>query len=73
MQVKPGDVVELGGLNAFDGLGYNFPQVVIGTELFIIAQEQDVAFVDESPLAVASSYRVAQDRTPAGASLSPRI
>lgn len=46
-QVKPGDVVELGGLNAFDGLGYNFPQVVIGTELFIIAQEQDVCFVDE--------------------------
>jgi hypothetical protein len=47
MQVKPGDVVELGGLNAFDGLGYNFPQVVIGTETFIIAQEQDVAFVDD--------------------------
>ncbi len=47
VQVKLGDVVELGGLNAFDGLGYNFPQVVIGTETFIIAQEQDICFVDE--------------------------
>ena len=47
MQVKAGDVVELGGLNAFDGEGYNFPQVVIGTETFIMAQEQDVCFVDE--------------------------
>lgn len=46
-QVKPGDVVELGGLNAFDGLGYNFPQVMIGTDTFIIAQEQDVCFIDE--------------------------
>lgn len=46
-QVRPGDVVELGGLNAYDGLGYNFPQVVIGTETFLICQEQDVCFVDE--------------------------
>ena len=46
-QVKVGDVVELGGLNAYDGQGYNFPQVTIGTETFIIVQEQDVAGVVE--------------------------
>lgn len=65
MQVKPGDVVELGGLNVFDGLGYNFPQVVIGTELFIIAQEQDVAFVDDGATVPEASWCCA--------SLSPRI
>lgn len=47
-EVKVGDVVELGGLNAYDGQGYNFPQVMIGTETFLIAQEQDVCFVDET-------------------------
>jgi hypothetical protein len=46
-QVKPGDIVELGGLNAYDGQGYNFPQITIGTETFIIVQEQDVCFVCE--------------------------
>jgi hypothetical protein len=45
--VKPGDIVELGGLNAYDGQGYNFPQITIGTETFLIVQEQDVCFVDE--------------------------
>ncbi len=48
-EVRPGDVVELGGLNVFDGQGYNFPQVMIGTERFLIAQEQDVCFVHEQP------------------------
>lgn len=47
-EVKPGDIVELGGLNAYDGQGYNFPQVTIGTETFLIAQEQDVCFVDDT-------------------------
>lgn len=46
-QVKVGDIVELGGLNAYDGAGYNFPQVTIGTETFIVAQEQDVAGIVE--------------------------
>ncbi len=46
-QLRIGDVVELGGLNAFDGQGYNFPQVMIGTQRYLIAQEQDVAFVHE--------------------------
>ncbi len=47
-EIKPGDVIELGGLNAYDGQGYNFPQVVIGTERFLICQEQDVAFVHDA-------------------------
>lgn len=46
-EVKPGDVIELGGLNIFDGEGYNFPQVIIATERFLICQEQDVCFVHE--------------------------
>lgn len=46
-QLKPGDVVELGGLNVFDGQGYSFPQVIIGTQVHLICQEQDVAFVHE--------------------------
>lgn len=44
-EVRVGDVVELGGLNVFDGEGYQFPQVVIGTELFLIVTERDVAGV----------------------------
>lgn len=43
--VKPGDVVELGGLNAFDGEGYSFPRVMIGTELHLLCSEKDVAIV----------------------------
>jgi co-chaperonin GroES (HSP10) len=46
-ELKPGDVVELGGLNVFDGRGYAFPEVIIGTERHIICQEQDVAMVVE--------------------------
>lgn len=46
-EVKPGDVVELGGLNVFDGNGYMFPEVVIGTERLLLCQEQDVAVVVE--------------------------
>jgi co-chaperonin GroES (HSP10) len=47
-QVKVGDIVELGGLNAYDGAGYSFPQVTIGTETFVIVQEQDVCFIREA-------------------------
>jgi len=43
-QVKVGDIVELGGLNVYEGAGYSFPQVTIGTETFLIVQEQDVCF-----------------------------
>lgn len=41
-EVKPGDIVELGGLEI---RGYDFPQVLIGTELHFICQEQDVCGV----------------------------
>jgi co-chaperonin GroES (HSP10) len=44
-ELKPGDIVELGGLNVFDGQGYMFPEVLIGTERHIIVQEADVAVV----------------------------
>lgn len=44
-ELKPGDIVELGGLNIFDGKGYMFPEVLIGTERHIIVQEADVAVV----------------------------
>lgn len=44
-ELKPGDIVELGGLNIFDGKGYMFPEVMIGTERHIIVQEADVAIV----------------------------
>ncbi len=50
-QVKVGDIVELGGLNAYDGLGYNFPQITIGTETFLICQEQDVVGVRDQEAA----------------------
>lgn len=45
-EVKPGDIVELGGLNVFDGQGYPFPNRVIynGVKCFI-CQERDVAIV----------------------------
>jgi co-chaperonin GroES (HSP10) len=38
-EVKVGDVVELGGL---ENGGYSFPEVLVGTELHIIASERDV-------------------------------
>lgn len=44
-EVKPGDIVELGGLNVFDGKGYMYQEVVVGTELHLIVSEKDVACV----------------------------
>lgn len=44
-ELKPGDIVELGGLNIFDGKGYSFTEVLIGTELHLICSENDVAIV----------------------------
>lgn len=49
-EVKPGDIVELGGLNIFDGQGYSFPEIVHGTERLLICQEADVAFISEPTL-----------------------
>jgi co-chaperonin GroES (HSP10) len=45
VDVKVGDVVELGGLNVFDGQGYQFPEVIVGTETMIIVTERDIAGV----------------------------
>lgn len=42
-EVKPGDIVELGGLNIFDGLGYQFPEILIDNEPHLMIQEADVA------------------------------
>lgn len=47
-EVKVGQVVELGGLNVYDGAGYSFPEVVIGTERHIICSERDVCGIVEN-------------------------
>ena len=44
-EVKPGDIVELGGLNVFDGKGYQFTEVLVGVETMIVCSERDVAIV----------------------------
>lgn len=46
-ELKPGDVVELGGLGTFDGAGYCFPEVVVNNETLLICQEADVAAVHD--------------------------
>lgn len=44
-EVRVGDVVELGGLNAFDGRGYSFPSIIFNGEKHLIVTERDVALV----------------------------
>lgn len=44
-EVKVGDVVELGGLNVFDGKGYEFTEVIYNGEPCLICSERDVAIV----------------------------
>ena len=44
-EVKVGDIVELGGLNVFDGVGYKFSEVLVGVETMIVCSERDVAGV----------------------------
>ncbi len=44
-EVKVGDVVELGGLNIFDGQGYQFTEVLVGNETMLVCSERDVAMV----------------------------
>lgn len=44
-EVKPGDIVELGGLNVFDGLGYQFTDVLYNNEMHLICSEKDVCVV----------------------------
>jgi co-chaperonin GroES (HSP10) len=48
-EIKPGDIVELGGLNIFDGQGYQFTEIMHGTELLLICQEADVVGVVNGP------------------------
>ncbi len=42
MEVKVGDTVEIGGLNAFDGLGYCFTELNVNGETLLMCQEADV-------------------------------
>lgn len=44
-EVQPGDIVELGGLNAYDGNGYAFTEVLFNGVLHLICQERDVCIV----------------------------
>lgn len=44
-EVKVGDVVELGGLNQYDGKGYQFTEVIYNGELHLICSERDVCLV----------------------------
>jgi co-chaperonin GroES (HSP10) len=46
-EVRPGDVVEFGALNAniFDGKSYPFTEVLYNGELHLICQERDVTIV----------------------------
>ncbi len=46
-EVKVGDIVELGGIDIFDGTGYAFTEVVVGNETMLICQEADVCGVVE--------------------------
>ncbi len=41
-EVKVGEVVELGGLNVFDGNGYQFTEVIYNGEPHLICSERDV-------------------------------
>ena len=43
--VKEGDIVELGGLNIYDGQGYSFQEVMMDGELHLICREADVCGV----------------------------
>jgi co-chaperonin GroES (HSP10) len=44
-EVKPGDIVELGGLNAYDGKGFAFTEVIYNGVLHLLCQERDVCIV----------------------------
>ena len=44
-ELRPGDVVELGGLNQYDGKGYQFTEVIYNGEHHVICSERDVCIV----------------------------
>lgn len=45
-EVRVGDVVEIGGLNQFDGQGYQFTEVIVGNETMLVVTERDVVGVN---------------------------
>lgn len=47
-EVKPGDIVELGGLNIFDGEGYSFQDVMLDGKTHLLCREADVCGVDDA-------------------------
>lgn len=44
-ELEIGDIAELGGLNIFDGKGYQFTDVLYNNEMCLICSENDVAIV----------------------------
>ncbi len=44
-ELKPGDVVEVGGISVWDGAGYKWDEVVVGNETLLICSEKDVCGV----------------------------
>lgn len=46
-ELKPGQVVEIGGINIFDGDGYKFEEYVVNHETLILCCEKDVCLVCE--------------------------
>ena len=44
-EVKVGDVVELGGLNQYDGKGYQFTEILYNGKPHLICSERDVCIV----------------------------
>ncbi len=44
-EVKVGDIVELGGLNVFDGKGYQFTSIIYNGVKHIICTERDISGV----------------------------
>lgn len=49
VEVKPGQLVELGGLDAFDGKGYDFQEVIVGGKRHLLCTEKDVCAVHDGP------------------------
>ena len=50
-EVRPGDIVELGGLNQYDGKGYQFTEVIYNGTPHLICAERDVCIVRDDPRA----------------------
>jgi len=46
-ELKLGQIVEIGGINIFNGDGYKFDEVIVGNETLLMCCEKDVAVVCE--------------------------